>query len=103
VRRRSRPTRGTVIVTTAQAAVIRQALADAEAYRRERAEAYCHDCQRHPTGACEDHLNDLDAADAYRDLVAELGRVLPRSEHGAAPDQLARTPLSGARQLGGPR
>jgi hypothetical protein len=58
------------------AVTIRQALADAEAYRRERARAYCHDCKRHPAGACEDHLNDLDAADAYRDLAAELATAL---------------------------
>jgi hypothetical protein len=92
-----------IVFTAGQETVVAQALADAEACRRERVEAYCYDCQRHPAGACEDHLNDLDQADAYRDLAAELARVLPRGEHGAARNQLARTPLSDVHELGGPR
>ena len=59
-------------VSPADAAVLARALADAEAYRRERAGAWCADCQGHPAGACETHVDDLDQADAY----AGLGRQL---------------------------
>jgi hypothetical protein len=65
-----------VTVTTTQAALIAKALADAETYRRPHAEDWCADCETAPQGACEDHLNDLDQADAYRDLAAELARAL---------------------------
>jgi hypothetical protein len=61
-----------VTFTVQQAAVIAKALADAEVYRREGAEAYCYDCADNPAGACEDHLDNLDQADAYRHLAAEL-------------------------------
>jgi hypothetical protein len=50
------------------------ALADAEAFRRKRAEAWCAGCETSAAGACSDHLDDLDAADAYRDLAAKLGK-----------------------------
>jgi hypothetical protein len=69
-RHRGRHAAGVVTITTAQAAVIAQALDDAESYRRKRAADWCSDCETAPEGACQDHLDDLDAADAY----AELGR-----------------------------
>jgi len=59
-------------VSPADVAIIGQALADAEAYRRDGAEAWCADCEARPEGACDDHVDDLDRADAY----AELGRQL---------------------------
>jgi hypothetical protein len=68
VRRRGRHARGTATIATAQAAVIRQALADAEAYRRRRAGDWCGDCATVPAGACDTHLDDLDQADAYAEL-----------------------------------
>lgn len=40
--------------------------------------AYCFDCASTPAGACDDHLDDLDQADAYRDLAAELASALPQ-------------------------
>jgi hypothetical protein len=67
---------GAVTITSAQAAVIAQALDDAQAYRRRRAEAWCSDCETAPEGACQDHLADLDQADAY----AELGRQLAAAD-----------------------
>ena len=68
-------------VSPADATVLGQALADAEAHRRRRAGAYCYDCASTHAGACHDHLDDLDRADAYRDLAAELTPALPnRSE-----------------------
>ena len=66
-----------VTLTAAQAAAVRRALADAEAYRRQRAAAWCADCESSPAGACTDHVDDLDAADGYRDLAAGLARALP--------------------------
>jgi hypothetical protein len=66
------------------AVLIMQALEDAEGCRRLRADAWCAACQDAPQGACDDHVNDLTLADAYRGLAAELAAVLP-------------TPLDGAR------
>jgi hypothetical protein len=71
-----------VTVTTAQAAVVAKALEDAEGYRRLRADQWCGNCEAAPQGACDDHLNDLDLADAYRDLAAELASVLPQQRGG---------------------
>lgn len=59
-------------ISPAQAVTVRQALADAEAFRRDRAGAQCADCQDHPAEACDNHVDDLDLADAYRDLAAML-------------------------------
>jgi hypothetical protein len=59
-------------ISPADAAVLGQALADAEVYRRGRAGDWCADCAGSPAEACDDHLDDLDQADAY----AELGRQL---------------------------
>jgi hypothetical protein len=61
-----------VVFTAGKEAVVAQALADAEAYRRKRAENWCGDCAAAPAGGCDDHLDDLDQADAYRNLAAEL-------------------------------
>src|SRR5262245_44257286 len=61
-----------VMFTAGQAGVVDPALADAETYRRKRAENWCGDCAAAPAGGCDDHLDDLDQADAYRDLAAEL-------------------------------
>ena len=59
-------------ISPADAVTIRQALADAEEDRRARAEAWCADCQEHPAGACDQHVDDLDQADAYADLGSQL-------------------------------
>jgi acetyl esterase/lipase len=63
-----------VVFTAGQEVLVAQALADAEAYRRRRADARCADCQAAPAGTCDPHLDDLDQADAYRDLAAELSK-----------------------------
>jgi len=60
------------VFTAGQEAVVAQALADAETYRRKRAENWCGDCAAAPAGGCDNHLDDLDQADAYRDLAAVL-------------------------------
>lgn len=66
------------VISPADPAAIRRALADAERYRRDRATGWCGDCQDHPAEACEDHLDDLGQADAYRDLAAKLANTLPQ-------------------------
>jgi hypothetical protein len=49
------------------------ALADAVAYRTAGADARCEDCMAHPAGCCDPHADDLEQADAYRDLAREIG------------------------------
>jgi hypothetical protein len=68
-----------VTLTSAQAAVMASALADAERYRREFGAAWCVDCAVSPDGACQDHLEDLDRAEAYSDIAAELAHALTKS------------------------
>ena len=68
------PGEAMVMLNGDQAATVAQALADAESYRRKRVADWCADCAAVPAGACEPHLDDLDQADAYRDLAAELAR-----------------------------
>jgi hypothetical protein len=64
---------GTAIaIIPVDAALLAEALADAERYRRDRAAEPCDDCETVPAGACETHLDDLDQADAYRDLAVGL-------------------------------
>jgi hypothetical protein len=60
----------------AQAAVITQALADAEAYGRRRTELRWADCDATPAGTCGTHLDDLHQSYAYRNLAAELVQLL---------------------------
>ena len=71
-----------VTLTAAQAATVRRALADAEVYRRQRAAAWCVDCESSPAGASTDHMDDLETADAYRDLASRLARVRPEPPEG---------------------
>jgi hypothetical protein len=71
-----------VNLTAEQAATVRRALADAEVYRRQRAAAWCAGCESSPTGKCTDHMDDLDAADAYWDLASGLIRVQPEPPRG---------------------
>jgi hypothetical protein len=59
-------------ISPAGAVVVGQALEDAERCRRHRATAWCADCQAHPAGACDEHVDQLDQADVYRALAAEL-------------------------------
>ena len=70
-----------VTLTAAQAAAVLRALADAEVYCRQRAAAWCADCESFAGRECTDHMDDLEAADACGDLAAGLapsGRNHPR-------------------------
>ena len=60
-------------LTTGQLSTVLAALDDAATFRTERAAAYCYACSGHPAGACEEHVDDLDQADAYRQLATTLG------------------------------
>jgi hypothetical protein len=66
-----------VTLSKADAETIARALADAEGYRRLRADQWCMNCETAPQGACQDHVADLDLADAYRDLGVVFADVLP--------------------------
>jgi hypothetical protein len=59
-------------LTPRQAEVLGRALADALAYRKQRAGAYCAACEREYGGLCYDHVADEEAADDYAALIAEL-------------------------------
>lgn len=59
-------------LTRDDTATVLAALQDAAEYRTERAAQFCDDCSRHPAGACETHVDDLDAADGYRQLAARI-------------------------------
>ena len=58
-----------------RAAIVARALADAEKYRMREAGQWCADCQASPAEACETHLDDLDAAQAYGELARRLGEA----------------------------
>lgn len=61
------------------------ALDHAEQLLRERASAWCDDCITSPSGACPEHLDDLDRADLYAALAARLGEgTAPAACHGCA-------------------
>jgi hypothetical protein len=57
----------------AQLSTVLAAPDDAATFRTERAQAYCVACSEHPAGACDEHLDDLDAAGRYRQAITELG------------------------------
>ena len=67
---------GAATITAADLPTVIGALADATTLHQERAEAYCADCVVHPAGACEEHLDDLDQAEAYKALARMLGADL---------------------------
>jgi hypothetical protein len=56
----------------AQLPTMLAALEDAATLRTERANAYCLRCSEHPSGACDEHLDDLDAAKRYRQMAQEI-------------------------------
>ena len=56
---------------------MRRALADALAYRLDRAGGGCADCASDPAGASADHVADTGRAVSYRLLSAALARALP--------------------------
>ena len=63
-------------LSPAQARAVGQALADAAAYRLDRAGG-CADCGHDPDRACPDHAGDTSRALAYRQLAGELARTVP--------------------------
>lgn len=76
------PTRNSIpmvrfTVTSVQVDVLLAALNDGAEYRRGHAAGYCLDCECEPGKLCADHARDLDAADDYDDLAAELEAATP--------------------------
>jgi hypothetical protein len=70
---RARPP-GSVLLTAAEAAIARQALADASAWRAWRAEgAGCGECQRLDPGRCAVHAADEAQAASYNSVPRRLG------------------------------
>lgn len=65
-----------VEITDGQRAELVRALADAIYYRGdvESGPDSCHDCQMDPDGTCDDHLNDMQMAETWRELRAFLWR-----------------------------
>jgi hypothetical protein len=70
--------RGALILSSAQAATVACALEDAEVFLRARALAWCDDCESSPAAVCQQHLDDLDTADKYRAVAAELAKEASR-------------------------
>ena len=60
-------------LSPAQQSTVLAALDDAATFRTERAAAYCYACSGHPAGACDEHVDDLDQAGAYRQVAREIG------------------------------
>jgi len=73
MRPRGRHVRESATLSGPQVATARQALADAAAYRRNRAAAWCPRCETAAEAACPEHVEDLAAADAYGQLARDLG------------------------------
>jgi hypothetical protein len=69
-----------VELTKADVLTLRQALSDAEGWRRRRVDQWCARCENAPQGRCEEHLADMDLANAYGVLTAGLADVLPVPE-----------------------
>lgn len=60
-------------LTGPQLTLVLGALDDAAAVAEERAGAVCADCAHTESGLCYRHAEDLDEADAYRQLAREIG------------------------------
>jgi hypothetical protein len=66
----------------ADVVTIMRALADAEEYRRRRADQWCAQCEAAPKGACDEHVADMDLAFAYQELAGVLASVMPEQPKG---------------------
>jgi hypothetical protein len=63
---------GNYDLTDTQVDTALAALDVAAEYRRYRADLPCDRCDASPQGCCDDHMADLEAADAYDHLAAEI-------------------------------
>ena len=64
-----------VVLDAAQLGTVLGTLADAAEYRRKEAGQWCADCAASPPEACEEHLDELDAAQIYDELARRLGEA----------------------------
>ncbi len=65
-------------LSPADAAVLGQALTDARDYRMKQAAEFCTDCEKHPAGACETHIDAIDQAGEYLVLARQLQQEADR-------------------------
>ena len=66
---------GGQVLGRADVATVLDGLAVATEYRRYRASLTCEACAMHPAELCEDHATDLDRADEYDRLAAQLAKA----------------------------
>jgi hypothetical protein len=76
--------RARVALTRDDGQLIMRALADAAAFRQHRVNQWCESCMTAPERVCDEHLADMNLADAYGVLAAELAVVLPGPPGGAS-------------------
>ena len=62
-----------VLLTPRDRRLLLAALADAAAYRTDRATGFCEACLEADAGVCDGHADDVDQADAYRALARRIG------------------------------
>lgn len=62
-----------LLLTPRDRLLLLAALADAAAYRDDRAGTCCEACESADAGACDEHADDADQAEAYRVLAARIG------------------------------
>ncbi len=68
----ARGARPAVTLDPVQLDRVLDALADAATYRKRQAGEACADCDAAPDSVCGDHMDDLDLADAYDTMAADL-------------------------------
>jgi hypothetical protein len=62
-----------LLLTPRDRRLLLAALGDAAAYRDDRAGQWCESCQTAGAGACDEHADDTDQAEAYRALAGRIG------------------------------
>ena len=82
-RRRARHSRPVIKLTADEARTAYLACRDAEAFRRWHTCTPCAQCRSAGTGACVRHARDLNLADGYARLHAQLGGHVPYPGNGA--------------------
>ena len=85
LRRRARHSRLVIELTPDEARTAYLACRDAEAFRRWHTRTPCARCRSAGTGACVRHARDLNLADGYARLHAQLGGHFPDPGGGGLP------------------
>ena len=85
LRRRARHSRLVIELTPGEARTAYLACRDAEAFRRWHTCTPCAQCRSAGTGACARHARELNLADGYARLGAQLGGRFPDPGNGGLP------------------